>query len=139
MGLRSRLKNRLKKTLGMAEPAPAPAPVVQPPVPKPRPAPPPPKPVAAAAAPALSDEERIKQEKAARHFERARKGVLGFVAKAGGRASLADMHGHSEMRYFIGHQKFSRLMEGLTDEGLLVYHAAEGEAELTDAGRDYIA
>ena len=36
-------------------------------------------------------------------------------ADAGGRASLADMHQHSEMRYFIGHQKFSQMMEGLVD------------------------
>jgi hypothetical protein len=141
MGLRERLKSRLKKTLGLAEPPkPTPAPAaVAPPIAKPRPAPtPPPRPGAPVLVPELSAEERAKQEKVARHFEKARKGVLRFVDKAGGRASLADMHGHSEARYFIGHQKFSQLLEGLIAEGLVIFHATEGEGELTDAGRDYI-
>jgi hypothetical protein len=64
--------------------------------------------------------------------------VLRFIDKAGGRSSLAEMHDHSEMRYFIGHQKFSQMMEGLIDDGLLVYDASLGEGELTSEGRDYI-
>jgi len=144
MGLRSLLKAQVKKTLGMSGSSstpgtPIPSPKSNPPPPAMRPAPAPAPAPTPAPAVELSEEERVKQEKVARHFEKARKGVLRFVEKSGGRASLADMHSHSEMRYFIGHQKFSRLMEGLTGEGLLLFHASEGEGELTDAGRDYIA
>ena len=145
MGLRSRIKGRIKKVIGREDasgasatpPAsqPAPRPAVARPVdkPAPRPAPPPePAPVA------LSEEERQRQEKAAKHLLRTRKGVLKFVVDQGGTASLADMHQHSEMRYFVGHQKFSQMMEALIAEGLLDYSHADGTGAITDAGRDYI-
>lgn len=91
-------------------------------------------------APVLSAEEQEKQEKAARHWQKARRGIVGFVAKQeGARASLADIHSHSEMRYFIGHQKFSRMMEELLADGLLSYDAAEGLGTITEAGRALLA
>ena len=142
MGLRNRIKGRIKKVIGREEapapapePRPAPRPAVARPVEKtpPRPAPrPAPEPVA------LSDEERERQEKAAKHMLRTRKGVLKFVADQGGTASLADMHKHSEMRYFVGHQKFSQMMEALISEGLLDYNHADGVGTITEFGRDYI-
>ena len=142
MGLRNRIKGRIKKVIGREdapapepEPRPAPRPAVARPVEKtpPRPAPPPaPEPVA------LSDEERERQEKAAKHMLRTRKGVLKFVADQGGTASLADMHKHSEMRYFVGHQKFSQMMEALIAEGLLDYSHADGIGTITESGREYI-
>lgn len=141
MGLRNRIKGRIKKVIGREDapeastPQPAPRPAVARPAekPAPRPAPrPAPPPVA------LSDEERVRQEKAAKHLLRTRKGVLKFVIDQGGTASLADMHQHSEMRYFVGHQKFSQMMEALISEGLLDYSHADGTGAITDAGRDYI-
>ena len=140
MGLRSRIKGRIKKVIGK-EDAPAaqvaapPRPAVAKPVERPAP-----RPVAKPAPPpaALSEEERIKQEKAAKHMERTRKGVLKFVVKQGGTASLADMHQHSEMRFFVGHQKFSQMMEGLIAEGLLDYNHADGTGTITPDGRDFI-
>ena len=144
MGLRSRIKGRIKKALGQQDASPEPAPpkpaVAKPAVAKPavkpavkpapvRPAPPP---------VALSDEEREKQEKAAKHMVRTRKGVLKFVVKQGGTASLADMHKHSEMRFFVGHQKFSQMMEGLIADGLLEYSHADGTGTITEDGRSFI-
>ncbi|MEL6349074.1 MAG: hypothetical protein AAFV53_38575 [Myxococcota bacterium] len=142
MGIRTRIKNRLKRILGQTpEPAPSPHPMPsrEPVVSKPSaPARRVPKP--AETAPEPSPEEKEKQEKAARHFERARKGVLKFVSKKpDGVASLAEMHEHSEMRYFIGHQRFSKLMEGLVGEGLVDFDSTQGTATLTSAGRQYIA
>ena len=155
MGLRTRLKNRLRNALGQPQSGAQPMAASPPPAPAPAPSPPPavasPPPqktakpatpkaaVDAPPAPETPSPKAISPEKVARHLERARKGVLTFVAGAGGRASLADMHDHSERRYFIGHQKFSQMMEGLVDEGLLNYDHAEGVGELTDLGREYIA
>ena len=76
--------------------------------------------------------------KAAKHFERTRRAMLKFVVDQGGTASLADMHDRSERRYFIGHKRFSTLMEGLVDEGLIDFDHATGTAAITAGGRGYI-
>ena len=76
--------------------------------------------------------------KAAKHFERTRRAMLKFVVDQGGTASLADMHDRSERRYFIGHKRFSTLMEGLVDEGLIDFDHATGVAAITAAGSRYI-
>ena len=141
MGLRDRIKGRIKKTLGQeskaAPPSPPPRaatarPVERPPAEPARPAAvaPPPEP--------LSEEEKVRQEKAAKHMLRTRKGVLKFVTTQGGTASLADMHKHSEMRYFVGHQKFSQMLEALISDGLIEYNHADGTGALTPEGQDYI-
>ncbi len=76
--------------------------------------------------------------KADDHTERTRVGLLKFVADEGGVASLADMHDHSAKTWFVAHIVFSRVMEGLTDEGLLSFDHDSATATLTDAGRAYI-
>jgi len=142
MGLRNRIKGRIKKAMGReAAPAPAATPPPRQAVAKPAAAPL--KPMATVAATptppvALSDEERIRQEKAAKHMVRTRKGVLKFVADQGGTSPLADMHKHSEMRYFVGHQKFSEMLEGMISDGLLDYNHSEGTGTITPDGRDFI-
>ncbi|MFT5684735.1 MAG: hypothetical protein ACI8RZ_005679 [Myxococcota bacterium] len=141
MGLRNRIKGRIKKVIGREEEASAAAPAApsRPVAAKPaaRPAAPPPaKPTPPPAA--LSEEDRIKQEKAAKHMKRTRKGVLKFVADQGGTVSLADMHKHSEMRYFVGHQKFSKMMEEMISEGLLDYSHADGTGTITPGGRELV-
>ncbi len=138
MGLRSRLKGRIKSLISADEVAPPPvspprAATPLPPAAQPSPAAQP------APDPALSAEERIKQEKAAEHLERTRRGVLKFIQDRGGTAGLAAVHEHSEMRYFIGHQKFSKMLEGLVSEGLIDYSHADNLARITSAGEDYIA
>ena len=151
MGLRSRLKNRIKSLAG-AEQAPQSAPVqppTQPPVAAPKPVPPPvvqpePKPVAAAPTPATTDTtgvpapKPISEEKVARHFEKTRRGVLKFVIDQGGSASLSAMHDFSERRYFVAHKKFSDVMEGFVDNGLVNFDSSEGIAHITESGRAYL-
>jgi hypothetical protein len=87
--------------------------------------------------PELSDEDRKKQEKAAAHFEKTRKAVLKLVVEKGGTAQMAEMHDYSERRYFIGHKRFSDLLEGLIGEGLVTFDHTAMVATITDAGRGY--
>ncbi len=145
MGLRARIKERLGGLLGSsaaAAPASAPlTPQVRSSAPE-GPGSPPPMRVAPAApsAPppkALSPEEQAKQDKIAAHFEKARRGVMRNLVEVGGKAAMADMHDHSERRYFIAHQAFSRMMEGFVAEGLIDYDTRLGEATVTEKGRAF--
>ncbi len=154
MGLRSRLKNRVRRVLGRTEapsPRTPPRPAAATPVPPQTAAPvasdAPPAPTAAtppaatlhrADPPTKAPEPAVASDadaKAARHFERTRRAVLRFIDEQGGVSSLADMHDYSERKYFIGHRRFSDLMETLLDEGLIEYDHASGEATLNDKGR----
>ena len=71
-------------------------------------------------------------------LERARLGVLKFVLDRGGSAQLSEIHEFSEKRYFIAHQGFSRLMDGVVTEGLMDFDFISNTARLTDAGRSVL-
>ena len=83
-------------------------------------------------------EVRAKFEKI---LSKAKVGVLKHVldTSAEGRMSMADMHDHSERRYFIAHRSFSDLMETWIGEGLVAYDAETGTVTVTDAGRAFVA
>ena len=154
MGLRTRMKSRFKRLFGRASPpTQAPDPTSRPssdlpPTPsvqQGRPDPP------AASVESTAQEstaqestapetvpptsDSLREAKAAHHFEKTRRGVLRFIDEQGGEASLADMHDHSERRYFVGHKRFSDLMEGLVADSLISYDHGAGRAALTEAGR----
>lgn len=76
------------------------------------------------------------EERQARHQHRTRMGLLRFVAEAGGQTTLADLHEHSASTYFVAHIVFSRMMEKLTDEGLLAFDHDTSVASLTAKGRE---
>lgn len=135
-----------------ADPAPQPAPPPAPePASAPRPTPPPlpglPRPqarnpaeglateVSAGRTPAGAKAVESAEERQARHWSRTREGVLRFVDERGGKAGLRDMHEYSERTFFVAHVQFSKLMEELTDEGLLDYDHDTATATLTEAGR----
>ena len=155
MRKRDRLKNRIKRIMGgnvhgqpsgVATPSPSAPPPIQPaPLPSPRSTPSKPTPSGPALAskdsPAASAdlEADERAEKAAKHVERTRVAMLKFVIDQGGQASMADMHELSERRYFIGHKRFSDLMEGIVGEGLIDFDHASGMATITDAGAAYVA
>ncbi len=166
MGLRSRLKKLL---LGKTEPTPTPQDLPKPgqvvrqtgrPKPPPekyrttrapdkpkrttdgaKPLATPAKPEAATpkAAKGLSEEEAKKLKRQQRAIERAKRGTLQFLVDAGGGGELGEMHDHSERKYFVAHRGFSRLLEGLTDDGLVDFDHDTGHAEVTQAGRDYLS
>jgi hypothetical protein len=82
----------------------------------------------------------VSEERQKAYFEKARKGVLTWLAKReGATATLGDMHEHSSERFLIAHQGFSKMMESFVDEGLVAYDKETGTATLTDAGRRFIA
>ena len=84
--------------------------------------------------------EPVSEERQKAHFEKARKGLLAWLAKReGAAATLGDMHEHSSERFLIAHQGFSKMMEGFVAEGLVDYDEATRTATLTDAGRRFIA
>jgi hypothetical protein len=84
--------------------------------------------------------EPVSEERQKAYFEKARKGVLTWLAgREGAAASLGDMHEHSSGRYLIAHQGFSKMMESFVGEGLIDYDETTRTATLTDAGRQFIA
>jgi hypothetical protein len=84
--------------------------------------------------------EPVSEERQKAFFERARKGVLTWLAQQdGAAASLGDMHEHSSGKFLIAHQGFSKMMESFVAEGLVDYDEAARTATLTDAGRRFIA
>jgi hypothetical protein len=84
------------------------------------------------------EQNAVDAEKVAKHLARTRIGILKFVVKQGGTSSLADMHSHSERRFFVGHKKFSDMMEAMVDDGLLLYSWEAQEATITDLGKEAI-
>ena len=83
--------------------------------------------------------EPVSEEKQKAYFEKARKGVLGWLAQRdGAAATLGDLHEHSSSRYLIAHQGFSKMMESFVDEKLVDYDRGTSTATLTDAGRRFI-
>jgi hypothetical protein len=83
--------------------------------------------------------EPVSEERQKAYFEKARKGVLAWLAKReGSAATLGEMHDHSSERFLIAHQGFSKMMESLVAERLIDYDNETRTATLTDAGRRVI-
>ena len=84
--------------------------------------------------------EPVSEERQKAYLEKARKGVLAWLAnREGASATLGEMHEHSSERFLIAHQGFSRMMEALVAERMIDYDDDTGTATLTDAGRRFIA
>ena len=79
------------------------------------------------------------EEKQRAHLERTKKAVLGFLAELGGSGGIAEVHAFSETRWFVGHQRFSQMMEQCVADGLVAYDDGSGTFTLTDAGRAFAA
>jgi hypothetical protein len=82
-----------------------------------------------------SEEMKVRQTEL---WERARKAILKFVVDRGGVSELRPMHDYSESNFFIGHQSFSRMMEGFVAEGLVTFDDMEQKATLTEEGRQFV-
>lgn len=80
----------------------------------------------------------ISPDKMRKAVLRAKKGTMKFVKDAGGQSELADMHDNSERKYFVGHRAFSRLMEEITEEGLLHYDSGTGMSTMLEKGEEWI-
>lgn len=103
---------------------------------RPEPTPPPPARVTASfATPAAEKASATPEDRQAAHWTRTREGVLRFVHESSGSATLRALHDYSEQTFFVAHVQFSKLMEELTDEGLLDYDHDTATATITEAGR----
>ncbi len=84
--------------------------------------------------------EPVSEERQRAYFDRARKGVLTWLAaQEDSAASLHDLHEHSSSKFLIAHQGFSKMMESFVAEDLVAYDEATRMATLTDGGRRFIA
>ena len=82
----------------------------------------------------------VSEERQKAYFERARRGVLAWLAERdGAAATLAEMHEYSSEKFLVAHQGFSKMMESFVAEGLVDYDESTSTATLTDAGRRFIA
>lgn len=77
-------------------------------------------------------------EKQRELFERARKGVLQYLADQGGSLPMADLHDYSARKFFIQHQGFSRIMETFVDGRLVDYRPQDQQTTITEKGREFI-
>jgi|GEM_PF-2575919 len=73
----------------------------------------------------LTEEEK-KAAAEKKHLAKTRKGLLKKIKDNGGEMSLRDLHAHSEKRYFVGHQRFSVLMESMVEEEHVEYSFETG-------------
>ncbi len=149
MGIRSRLKGRLKRLAGdqpqaVTPESPTPIPPSKselkpaPASPEPPPAVatevPPPTPEATPAAPKPVDEEKVK-----RHRAKAQRGVLKHLANKGGTMAMKDLHDFSEQRYFIAHAGFSKMMEFFVDNHYVDFDQDTYTVNLSEGGREFIS
>jgi hypothetical protein len=153
MGIRSRIKGRIKKLAGAnepaepparrepppREPAPAPTPVAGKPAAAPAPAPPTNPVPEAADEPKVDDEAKpVDEAKVARHRAKAQRGVLKHLHKEGGTMSMKDLHDYSERRWFIAHAGFSRMMEFFVEDRYVDFDHDSYTVVLTDDGRYFM-
>jgi len=154
MGIRSRIKGRIKKLAGSQDPAPPPAPREPPPPPPARatptpapapataPAPPapsaPPAPQAAATPDPDPDAKTEDDAKIQRHRAKAQRGVLKHLDKQGGTMPMKDLHDFSERRYFIAHAGFSKMMEFFVEDRYVDFDHDSYTVVLTDDGRHFM-
>ena len=75
------------------------------------------------------------EEKKRLFIERARQGVLKFLAEKGSVVSMADLHDFTLQKFFIQHQGFSNLMEGLVGDHLVEFSHESSGFFLTEKGR----
>jgi hypothetical protein len=71
-------------------------------------------------------EEEKKEQAAVKHLAKTKKGLIKKISKNDGSMSLRDLHSFSEARYFVGHKRFSDLMEEMIAEELVSYEYEDG-------------
>lgn len=79
--------------------------------------------------------ESTDEEKQKAHLQKTRKGLIEFMAGMGGIVNIAELHEYSESTYFVGHKKFSDLMEEMIEDGALEHNDETRDFILTDSGR----
>jgi hypothetical protein len=78
-------------------------------------------------------------EKQKQFFERARRGVLQYLSDQGGKLNMSELHEYSLKKFLIQHQRFSIMMEGFVNEGLVEFDWGTQNTTLTDTGRQFLS
>ena len=82
---------------------------------------------------------KVSDEKIRKHLLRTKKGLLKFIQKEGGTTDLGALNHHSEIRFLIGHQKFSQLMEEFVAEDLITYNWDTQAIVITEKGIQFFS
>ena len=82
--------------------------------------------------------EQEKEAKLKEFWEKACRGVLKHLDEKGGALSLGEMHDYSLNKYFIQHQRFSKMMETFVGESLIEYNDMTQISTITEKGKEFI-
>lgn len=88
--------------------------------------------------PVLSEEEK-KQLAADKHLAKTKKGLVKKVSDLGGATTLPELHDYSEKRFFVGHKRFSDLMEEMISEDLLCFSYEDSSIVLGTKAKDFLS
>ena len=66
------------------------------------------------------------------NIEETRNGILKTLENKGGNAPIKILHGYSKLIHQVAHKEFSDVMEGLVNDGLVIFDS--GVFTLTDKG-----
>ena len=88
--------------------------------------------------PVLSEEEK-KQQAADKHLAKTKKGLVKKVSDLGGATTLPELHDYSEKRFFVGHKRFSDLMEEMISEDLLCFSYEDSSIVLGTKAKDFLS
>ena len=85
----------------------------------------------------ISNDEQLKKQQ--EFLGRAYKGILKHLSDAGGTLKMGVLHEYSLNKYFIQHERFSKMLEMFVDKGYVVFDWETQTITLTDTGRNYFS
>ena len=88
--------------------------------------------------PELSPEEK-KAQAAAKHLAKTKKGLVQKVSDLGGSTTLPELHDYSEKKFFVGHKRFSDLMEEMIAEELISFSYEDSAITLGAKAKDFLS
>jgi len=88
--------------------------------------------------PVLSPEEK-KERAAAKHLAKTKKGLVQKVSDLGGTTTLAVLHDYSEKKFFVGHKRFSDLMEEMIAEELICFSYEDSAIKLGVKAKEFLS
>ena len=85
----------------------------------------------------LSNDEQLKKQQ--EFLDRAYKGILKHLNDSGGKLKMGILHEYSLNKYFIQHERFSKMLEMFVDKGYVLFDWETQEVTISDAGRNYFS
>ena len=88
--------------------------------------------------PVLSPEEK-KAQAAAKHLAKTKRGLVQKVSDLGGATTLPELHDYSEKKFFVGHKRFSDLMEEMIAEELILFSYEDSAITLGAKAKEFLS